>query len=375
MLGPFQLKICGKPIPVESWRSKKALLLFKYLAARYAEKIPSDVLLDLLWPDADFKAARVNLHSTVYLLRQTLKKHTPDSSNLNWIRSGNNLYWLAISASLFLDLQDFDTLYHRSEKLEAEDPLQALEISLQALKLYRGSFLPEDLYLDWAASIRDRYHGRYVQLVTRTCRLLLKHHRDFKQAADICRNALRHEPYREELHRLLMQCLIGLGRFPEAVLQYQHCAKLLLDEFGLEPSLETRAQLGNIKTPSSLFGELNDKPSGNKAALEPALTSTNVPFQKIKQPLTLLTIELDKSVAVLHLPKIFSVLAKSLRKGDRATQWSDRLIAVILQGADAQDARLVKERILTNLDPQIASACQFTSGILSASAEKTDEQH
>ena len=59
LLGPFHLEICGKPITDSDWKSKKALSLFKYLAARIGERIPKDQLMELLWPDIDF--VRVSL--------------------------------------------------------------------------------------------------------------------------------------------------------------------------------------------------------------------------------------------------------------------------------------------------------------------------
>lgn len=374
MLGSFQLQFGEKPIPLENWKSKKALLLLKYLAARYDEKIPSDVLIDLLWPETDFEMARVNLHSAVYQVRKTLKIQAPDAGTRNLVRFSNNLYWLETSDNIFVDLHDFSQKCRDSERLEKEDPEKALAICLSALQLYRGGFLCEDLYEDWTCEIRERSHSQYVELALRASGLLISCQHDFKKAACVCRTALQHEPYREELHQTLIRSLMAMERFPEAVSQYKICAKLLEEEFGLEPSQETKILLQEIKKSASARPPLNPEalPKENHGAASPSaeitleslLSSNGMHFKKSSQPLTLLTIELDESVSHLHIPEVFSVLAKSLRKGDLAEQWSERLIGIVLQESGAEGTLLVQQRIQAGLGPQMASACHFTSRVL-----------
>ena len=52
LLGSFTLIVDGKPVESDVWTSKKALAMLKYLAARPGRRIPTDVLIELLWPDA-----------------------------------------------------------------------------------------------------------------------------------------------------------------------------------------------------------------------------------------------------------------------------------------------------------------------------------
>ena len=256
LLGPFRMHMAGQNLPTEKWKSKKALLLLKYLATRYGEKVPSEVLIDVLWSDKDFKTSIHTLHSTIYSLRKTLRDHTPTAlPPPQWIQSGDGLYWLDPSERVSIDVQDFLKLIRESEHKERPDPERSLETGLQALALYRGTFLPENIYDEWTQSVRRTCCTKYVELALRTGRLLVAIRRDYKGAAAICRTALRHDPYREELYQLLMGCLIAMGRSPEAILQYNNCAKILRDEFGLEPCAELKALLKAIREGSAAAEE------------------------------------------------------------------------------------------------------------------------
>ena len=47
LLGPFSLRIDGRQVEADVWKSKKALTLLKYLASRHGQRVSSDVLIEL----------------------------------------------------------------------------------------------------------------------------------------------------------------------------------------------------------------------------------------------------------------------------------------------------------------------------------------
>jgi DNA-binding SARP family transcriptional activator len=61
-------------------------------------------------------------------------------------------------------------------------------------------------------------------------------------AAQVAREAIALEPFRESSHQRLMRCEAALGNRAEAVRVYHRCRKMLRDELGVEPSPETQAQ-------------------------------------------------------------------------------------------------------------------------------------
>ncbi|HHY10380.1 MAG TPA: hypothetical protein GX528_07425 [Firmicutes bacterium] len=369
LLGPFRLEVYGNVVPDKNWKSKKALLILKYLAARYQEKIPSDVLIDMFWQDADFETASRNLHGTVHLLRKTLREYTPNGFiKPPWIQFGNGLYWLEAQENVFLDLQRFATSSKKSELLEEKKPRQALAACLAALELYRGSFLAEDLYLEWAGEIREYYHKQYLEIVLRTSKLLLDYEFNPKKAASICESALKHEPYLEELHQMLIRSYISMERFPNAILHFNAYAKALSEEFGLEPSAKTKILLQEIKDPH--FRE-RIKPTTAKICEREIFEATLSRFAATKQPLTLLAIAFDDSKqARKYTGEILSLLTKSLRKDDLATQWSPLLFVVFLSDSDKKCALLIQERIYTALGTNLKNCCRIYSHVFSTEGAK-----
>ncbi|HHY14522.1 MAG TPA: hypothetical protein GX521_00445 [Firmicutes bacterium] len=361
LLGPFRLDIYGNAVRVKDWKSKKALLLLKYFAARYGEKIPSDVLVDIFWQDADLDSAGHNLHGTVHLLRKTLKEHTACSkAEPGWIQYSNGLYWLEMQEDVYVDAEVFANLCAKSELLEAKKPRQALKACLDALELYQGEFLAEDLYAEWAQEYREHYHKLYVELVLRAGRLLLDHKSDPKKAFLICKSALRLEPYLEELHQMAIRCCISLERFPEAILHFDSYAKLLAEEFDLEPSGTTKALLEGIRA-----RQLDAPPHGSAG-----LICSREGFQAVvhrliekRQPVTLLAITFAQPATREQLYGLLALLTKSLRKNDVVTQWSGQVVAVFLADSDAQTARRVQERIRANLNAELKDACRISSRV------------
>ena len=53
MLGGFEVRVGGEPVPLQAWRSRQARTLVKVLASRRGRPMTRDSLCELLWPDDD----------------------------------------------------------------------------------------------------------------------------------------------------------------------------------------------------------------------------------------------------------------------------------------------------------------------------------
>src|SRR5690625_4811072 len=101
-LGSFAVKVDNEIITLEQLKSKKALTLLKYLAAKQGEKVSLDSIVEVLWPGSTVEMSTNNLYTTIYNLRTTLdpaktRAHT-------WIRNSNGLYWLDLTKDCYLDI-------------------------------------------------------------------------------------------------------------------------------------------------------------------------------------------------------------------------------------------------------------------------------
>ncbi len=116
---------------------------------------------------------------------------------------------------------------------------EALRCFDEALYLYRGDYLEQDVYADWCAEERERLGEIYLDMLARKaeCHARLN---EYAEAVQVCRKGLVQDPCRESLHCSLIHYLITLGKIDSALAQYRQCRDVLKREFGVEPTAETR---------------------------------------------------------------------------------------------------------------------------------------
>ncbi|HOT90097.1 MAG TPA: bacterial transcriptional activator domain-containing protein [Anaerolineae bacterium] len=116
----------------------------------------------------------------------------------------------------------------------------------QVVELYRGDFLPEEPYTDWALRERERLRGLYLNTLTAWLEEQVRAGA-WREGAELARRILEMEPWLEEVWRALMLCLARLGRRSEALHAYQACAHALREELAVTPSAETQALYETLK--------------------------------------------------------------------------------------------------------------------------------
>ncbi|MFY9356510.1 MAG: hypothetical protein WAO60_01240, partial [Defluviitoga tunisiensis] len=57
---------------IESFKSRKAMELFKFLLLNKNKKVPLLDIYDIFWPGFDDESARLNLNTTLYYIRKQL---------------------------------------------------------------------------------------------------------------------------------------------------------------------------------------------------------------------------------------------------------------------------------------------------------------
>lgn len=233
-LGPFRVFQSDKEIT--EWHSLKGRDILKYLLVRRGSPVAKDILLDIFWPDVDPKAARRNLHQTIYSLRQTLRGEQPDFQHI-WFE--NDCYFLNPHMDIWLDFYEFEKCIQAGKLLENAGHVEdAIEKYGTAEGLYQGDFLEENLYEDWPAIQREQLVNSYLNVVDRLCEFYLQN-RLYAAVVSLCQKALARDKCHEPAYRRLMQCYLALGQRHLAVRQYQNCVQVLHEELDITPSEET----------------------------------------------------------------------------------------------------------------------------------------
>jgi DNA-binding SARP family transcriptional activator len=156
-------------------------------------------------------------------------------------------YRLNPDVRLWLDVDEFDRLVElgrcHADVGEADQAAAAYEF---AAGLYRGEFLADDPYDDWAAVIRERLRLAYLDTLGRLSHLHFNAGR-YAASANLCQHIIEQDPCREDAYRRLMRCYSRQGQSHLALIQYRACVRTLESELGVEPDLATAMLADQIR--------------------------------------------------------------------------------------------------------------------------------
>ncbi|MGH2703703.1 MAG: bacterial transcriptional activator domain-containing protein [Actinomycetota bacterium] len=102
------------------------------------------------------------------------------------------------------------------------------------------------LRLGWAALVIERYQGLFVQ-AAKDWALLLQASDQVDEALQLLDRALAADPYDEELYRQAMVLENGRGRADLVARRYRLLRRLMIEELGIEPSMQTSAVLRQLE--------------------------------------------------------------------------------------------------------------------------------
>jgi LuxR family transcriptional regulator, maltose regulon positive regulatory protein len=104
--------------------------------------------------------------------------------------------------------------------------------------LYRGDFLAEDRYDDWAIDIRREITSDYCQLLIQLADAYAATSQ-YSKAVEVCEAALAKDPLLESVYRRLMHFHYCNGEKGQALKVYRDCIKLFEELFGEKPTPAT----------------------------------------------------------------------------------------------------------------------------------------
>jgi predicted ATPase/DNA-binding SARP family transcriptional activator len=225
------------------FRGRLLLALLAYLAVESGQAHSRESLLGLLWPEMTEADARNNLRVTWSRLRKTLET----ASDVPFLIGTRFHLQFNPESSYWLDVAEFESLlaatahHPHAERRTCPDCCRKLA---QAAELYQGDFLA-GFYLDgcpafeeWQYVQRERLHVRMLEVLAELAHFY-EHSQQPQTAEGYARRQLELDPLRENAHRQLMRVLYQQGQRPAALAQYEVCRRVLAEELGIEPDVET----------------------------------------------------------------------------------------------------------------------------------------
>ncbi|SDQ35607.1 AfsR/SARP family transcriptional regulator [Thermostaphylospora chromogena] len=206
------------------------------LLLRHNRLVPTSTIIDELWPENPPASAMQTLQTYIYKIRKSLTRGGYGNDLLITKPQG----YIITFPPENLDLHLFEQLTTKgSRALEAGDPGAAAAALTEALALWRGPALADIRRGELlSANVTALEESRLRALELRIdADLQLGRHRDvIRELKELVTAHRLHEGF----HTRLMLALYRSGRRSEALEVYHALRRLLVDELGVEPSLEAR---------------------------------------------------------------------------------------------------------------------------------------
>jgi DNA-binding SARP family transcriptional activator len=233
LLGSFEVEGKDGILHANEWRRKKAADLLKRLALE--KRLLKDQAIEALWPETELNSGTNNLYKTIHILRRTLNSAFGERSAEGFFHFDDGV--LALSPDAWVDVHEFEFICRKYPSLPAAQRAALIE---QALSLYRGDLLPDDLYSDWTIP-----HRQELIRLQREARLALAQiqfeTKNFADIPGLLKPLLKTDPADELVHRQMMRAYAFSGRRHDTLRQYQACVEALAAELDAPPGAETAA--------------------------------------------------------------------------------------------------------------------------------------
>jgi DNA-binding SARP family transcriptional activator len=237
LAGPICLEEDG--IVFDDWRSvgRQGRLAFALLAAEHRRAVPRVELAEELWLGMPPPSWERSLSAIISKLR-TLLTRTQISGEC--IATAFGCCQLRLPGDAWIDLEAAAEGLDRAEAaLRADDPGGAWGWAEVAYQVSRRPFLVGEEG-PWVSRTREELRGVLVRAHEALSEIMVWRGETAiatKHAAE----AVALEPFRETGYQRLMRAQAAAGNRAEALRTYERCCRLLAEELGVSPSIQTEA--------------------------------------------------------------------------------------------------------------------------------------
>jgi LuxR family maltose regulon positive regulatory protein len=238
MLGPVEIsRDSVRPLGADAWTTKRARDILCFIASRRHRRASKDTIIDTFWGEADFEAVEKNFHPTVSHIRKALNSNQPLKQNFLLYRDGD--YQLNSDFSYRIDIEEFDRLVTEGEAARRTGQHErCLQVYEAAIALYRGEFM-QGSYDEWVEEQRSYYTEQTMRMLEALA-VAAQKASEWPRSLRLAQQILRSDPFREDVHCMMMRAYAGEGNRVAVKEQYESLRRLLRKELGVEPAAETQ---------------------------------------------------------------------------------------------------------------------------------------
>lgn len=211
---------------------------FAYLVSERGAPVSRAQLAEVLWPGELPPSWDGAMSAIVSKLRRLLGQAGLDATAA--LSSAGGCYECRLPQGTWIDLEvAADSIHEAEAALRAGAPARAYGPSAVAHHIARRPFLPW-AECRWAEERREKLRSILLRALDCRAEVYLWNH-EYPLAVEAARDVVALSPFREAGYRLLMRAHAAAGNVAEALRVYEQCRRLIADELGVPPSLQTRA--------------------------------------------------------------------------------------------------------------------------------------
>ena len=239
-LGGFRVLRGDSPISEKEWQGKKPRAILKAIVSSDSKSVLNEIIMEDVWPDAPFDKVVKNYKVALHRLRKALEPGIDKALGSSYIFMKDDALYLDEDLCE-VDAHKFLSLIQDGKAKEKEGDIKgALKHYNEAALLYKGDFLPEDLYDSWIEPRREELRNSYVALLIRIA-TLHENKGAMNKAISFYKEAVGINPLLEDAYQRLMALYSNIGKRNEALKVYEMCRKALHNELDVEPDQITVA--------------------------------------------------------------------------------------------------------------------------------------
>jgi DNA-binding SARP family transcriptional activator len=232
-LGSLSVTVGGRSRDGD-WLQQRPGQVFRYLLASRASAQRSEAIASALWPDRG-PSAVANVRYCIFKLREQLADSGDPAGSLVVRDAAGyriDLRRVELDVDRFQEKTNAGIAAQRRGESSVAEPML-----VEAMALYRGDFLGDDPYADWAFSEREYLRSMAGKDLAALAQIGLSGGR-LVSAAEHLQRLAQLEPFDSHVHQMLIEVCLRRGRRTEALRHYHALRARLHRAFGEQPDFD-----------------------------------------------------------------------------------------------------------------------------------------
>jgi len=201
------------------WRTSKVKELCAYLVNNNKEYVSADKLIDDLWPDYEFKKAKVHLHTSISYLRKGFTEYGFTEA----VKYMNGSYKFNID-NIYCDVVDFENIV--SGKDFNEESIKKI------VEIYKGEYMGTEGYI-WAYTKQEHIKETLIKAIKKAYRVF-DEKKDIPKKIACLKKLYEIEPYSQKYAKKLIDEYINSGDIALGKQTYEDFAKRHIEDIGID---------------------------------------------------------------------------------------------------------------------------------------------